>query len=123
MVVLPTPPVPTQTTTRREVTKSSGVGPAATSGGRRGCPAQHGVCEAGELLGSLNALAYAWRIIEGAYFDKAPEGAAVVKEAPLSMLLPIWVMAGATIYFGIDATGTLDIASGAAEALMSGVIQ
>ncbi len=75
------------------------------------------------VLGSLNAVAYVWRIIEAAYFQEAPKNAAVAKEAPLSMLLPIWVMAGASIYFGINATWTLNIATDAAEALMSGIIQ
>jgi multicomponent Na+:H+ antiporter subunit D len=72
------------------------------------------------LLSSLLAIIYVWRIVEAAYFKPAPEGAPQVAEAPLSMLIPMWIMAGASVYFGIDATRTLDIAGGAARFLLGG---
>ena len=73
------------------------------------------------VIGSLLAIIYIWRIVEVAYLHPAPEDAEPVTEAPLSMLLPLWVMAGASLYFGIDATMTLEIATGAAEFLLQGV--
>ncbi|MBT4932269.1 MAG: monovalent cation/H+ antiporter subunit D family protein [Rhodospirillaceae bacterium] len=75
------------------------------------------------VLSSLLAIVYVWRIVEAAYLKEAPEDAAPVTEAPLSMLLPLWVMAGASIYFGIDATATLSIALDAAGSLLNGGLQ
>ena len=72
------------------------------------------------MLSSLLAVIYVWRVVEVAYFRPVPEGAAAIEEAPFSMLVPTWTMAGASIYFGIDATGTLKVALGAAEFLIGG---
>ena len=38
-----------------------------------------------------------------------------------SMLAPMWAVIGVSIYFGINATWTLEMAAGAAEALLGGV--
>jgi len=70
------------------------------------------------LASSLLAVIYIWRVVEVAYFRPAPWERKDVKEAPLSMLLPTWAMAGASVYFGIDASRTLDVATGAASALL-----
>ena len=75
------------------------------------------------VLGSLLAIIYVWRIVEAAYLKPAPENAKPVSEAPLSMLLPLWVMALASIYFGVDATNTLSIALDAADSLLNGGLQ
>ncbi|NQU57249.1 MAG: monovalent cation/H+ antiporter subunit D family protein [Rhodospirillales bacterium] len=75
------------------------------------------------VLGSLLAIIYVWRIVEAAYLKPLPENAAPISEAPLSMLLPLWVMALASIYFGIDATNTLTIALDAADILLNGGLQ
>jgi multicomponent Na+:H+ antiporter subunit D len=69
------------------------------------------------LASSLLAVIYIWRVVEVAYFQPPPEGR-VVQEAPLSYLIPTWLMIGATIYFGIDATLTLDVAIEAATYLV-----
>lgn len=63
------------------------------------------------LLGSLLAAVYVWRIVEAAYFGR-PEGAgeggaARVGEAPWSLLLPVWLLALANVYFGIDTRFTV----------------
>ncbi|NVJ91553.1 MAG: monovalent cation/H+ antiporter subunit D family protein [Methylocystaceae bacterium] len=71
------------------------------------------------LLSSLLALVYVWRVIEVAYF-RAPKTESNIKEAPLSMLIPLWIMAGASIYFGIDTDMTLGVAELAAEMLVGG---
>ncbi len=70
------------------------------------------------LLSSLLAVVYVWRVVEAAYFHPAPEGAQPVTEAPLSMLVPMWLVTAATVYFGIDATRTLDVATAAAAFLL-----
>ncbi len=73
------------------------------------------------MLSSLLAVAYVWRIVEAAYFRPVPAGAPAVQEAPVSMLLPMWLLAGACVYFGIDATRTLEVATNAALFLLEGV--
>ena len=70
------------------------------------------------LFTSLLAVIYIWRVVEVAYFRPPPAGHEAVTEAPLSMLVPTWILIGGSIYFGIDATRTLDVAIGAAEILL-----
>ncbi len=72
------------------------------------------------LIGSLLAVIYIWRVVEVAYFRPAPAGGDEVVEAPLSMLIPTWVLIGASIYFGIDTSLTLGVARRAAEYLLGG---
>jgi multicomponent Na+:H+ antiporter subunit D len=73
---------------------------------------------AGILLGSLLALVYIWRIIEVAYFRPVPKNTPSVQEAPLSMLIPTWILMGATLYFGIETSLTIGTANQAAPSLM-----
>ena len=70
------------------------------------------------LLSSLLAVIYIWRVVEVAYFRPAPEGGPAPAEAPLSMLVPMWLLTGASVYFGIDATRTLEVAGAAATFLL-----
>jgi multicomponent Na+:H+ antiporter subunit D len=70
------------------------------------------------LAGSLLAVAYTWRLLEAIYFKPAAESAREVREAPWSLVVPAWALLGASLYFGIDATTTSDLAERAARALM-----
>jgi len=70
------------------------------------------------LLSSLVAVIYVWRVVEVAYFEAPPEESDRVGEAPLSMLLPTWLMIGASVYFGIWTTLPVGTARRAAELLM-----
>jgi multicomponent Na+:H+ antiporter subunit D len=70
------------------------------------------------LASSLLAVIYVWRVVEAAYFERAPSGRGEVREAPLSMLVPIWVLAAATIWFGIDTELTVGLAERAAASLL-----
>ncbi len=70
------------------------------------------------LMSGLFAVIYTWRIVEAAYFRPAPEGREEVREAPLSMLVPLVILAAACIFFGIKASWPLDLALAAAEALI-----
>ena len=72
------------------------------------------------VICSLLAVIYVWRVVEVVYFKRPTGTAARVVEAPLSLVAPTWLLLGAVIYFGIDATMTLDVAINAAKALMSG---
>jgi multicomponent Na+:H+ antiporter subunit D len=69
------------------------------------------------LLSSLSAVVYVWRVIEMAYFRPAPDGAGTVEEAPPAMLVPTWILIGASVYFGIDTDLTVGVAQQAATAL------
>lgn len=70
------------------------------------------------LIGSMIALIYVWRIVEAAYFkhDNGKNGA--VKEAPLSLLVPTWILVLANLYFGIDTRLTIGVAEIAAQTLI-----
>lgn len=69
------------------------------------------------LLGSLLAVVYVGRILEAAYFQKLPDGVEPekVKEVPYLMLLPMWVLVIANLYFGIDTSLTTEAAGKAAQ--------
>ena len=69
------------------------------------------------LASSLLAAVYIWRVVEAAYFRPVPDGAGAIS-VPLSMVAPMWVLAGACVYFGIDATRTLEVARSAAIYLL-----
>jgi len=72
------------------------------------------------LFSSLLAVIYIWRVIEVAYFQEplAVDGAGPVREAPLSMLIPMWVLVAAIFYFGVNTELTAGIAQQAAESLL-----
>ncbi|WP_224784928.1 monovalent cation/H+ antiporter subunit D family protein [Marinihelvus fidelis] len=70
------------------------------------------------LLTSLLAVMYVWKVIEVAWFRDLPESRADVREAPLSLLIPVWVLVLANIWFGIDTRFSAQVAARAAEALL-----
>ena len=69
------------------------------------------------LLGSLLAVVYVWRIVEVAYFKPPLTTSETIKEAPLSFLIPIWILVLANIYFGIDTRLSVQVAQSAAQSL------
>lgn len=74
------------------------------------------------VAASLIAFAYVWRVIEVAYFRTAREGSvqASAVEAPVTMLVPLWLLVAASVYFGIDTSLTVGVAERAAEVLLEG---
>ncbi len=70
------------------------------------------------LVGSLLAVIYVWRVVETVYMQPRSAGATEVKEAPWHMLLPIWVLVVANVWFGIDTDLTVGTASGIAAELL-----
>jgi multicomponent Na+:H+ antiporter subunit D len=70
------------------------------------------------LVGSLLALAYVWRIVEAAYFQE-PDSTER-NEAPLALLVPTWILALATIYFGVETSLSVGTAMQAAQSLLGG---
>jgi multicomponent Na+:H+ antiporter subunit D len=76
------------------------------------------------LLSSLLAVIYIWRVVEVAYFQKPsghPDSGTPKGEAPWQMLVPTWVMIGATLYFGIHTDLTVGVAKQAVSQLLGGV--
>ena len=71
------------------------------------------------VVSSLLAVIYVWRVIETLYM-KQPVKGAVRKEAPLTMLIPLWIMSLATLWFGFDTDLTLTAARAAADGLLGG---
>lgn len=70
------------------------------------------------LIGSFIALFYVWRIVEVAYFQQREE--ATLKEAPLMLLIPLWALVIANLYFGIDTGLTVGASESATNFLMGG---
>ena len=69
------------------------------------------------LIGSLLAVIYIGRILEAAYFKK-PSAITIgktIKEAPLMMLIPMWILVLANIYFGIDTSLSVSAADAASQ--------
>ena len=70
------------------------------------------------VLSSLLAVIYFWKVIEFAYFKGRPNGAVEIRDVPLSMLIPIWVMVGSNFYFGLNTNFTISAAMKAATSLI-----
>jgi len=71
------------------------------------------------LTGSLLAVAYVWKLVEIMYFNTGSKTSSEdIKEAPLSLLLPLWLLVIANIYFGFDTSLTVGIAEPAANMLL-----
>jgi len=70
------------------------------------------------VASSLLAVIYVWRIVETLYLQEPAKGV-VAKEAPLSMVLPIWFLALACIFFGFNTDLTVTAAQSAAEGLLA----
>jgi multicomponent Na+:H+ antiporter subunit D len=68
------------------------------------------------LAGSLLAVIYVWRVIESAYLG-GKDNETRVGEAPLSMLIPAWILALANLYFGVSTDLSVGVATEAATTL------
>jgi len=71
------------------------------------------------LLGSLLAVVYVWKLVEAAYLTE-PRDDVAVQEAPLSMLVPLWVLVIANVYFGVNTEVSVGLARQAAAVLTGG---
>ena len=77
------------------------------------------------VASSIMALVYIGKMLEQAWLQPAPviNGKPVARnEAPLTMLIPLWVLALSCWYFGINADWTTFLAHKAAEVLSNGPI-
>ena len=71
------------------------------------------------LLSSLLAVVYVWRVVELLYFSEPSSLAKNAKEAPMSMLVPTYIVIGATVVFGCWTQYSAGLASAAARSLLS----
>jgi len=69
------------------------------------------------LFGSLLSVVYMWKIVEVLFFRPAPNRGLNVTIAPASLLVPMWVLVFANIYFGINTDLTVGVAETAVELL------
>jgi len=74
------------------------------------------------VLSSLLAVIYVWKAVEVLYLKEPDEGGEI-REVPMSMMIPMWIMAIACIYFGLNTDVTLTSASVAANGLLGGGAQ
>ncbi len=68
------------------------------------------------LLSSLLSAIYVWRIVEACYFKEPKHEAG--SEAPLSLLVPLWILVAANLWLGLDTRLTTSISEVAAASLM-----
>lgn len=71
------------------------------------------------MASSALAVVYVWRVVEIVYFQKVDDAENVdaVGEAPWRLLVPTWILAAASIYFGLFSDFAVDIAARAAAQL------
>ena len=69
------------------------------------------------LVGSLLAVIYMWKLVETLFFKDSDEPATIVKEAPLSLLIPTWMLVLANVYFGFQTDLTVGMALTAVDML------
>lgn len=73
------------------------------------------------VASSLIAVVYIGRVVEAAYFRAPGPLAEKAHEPPLSMLVPLIVLAAITIWLGIDTRFSADLAAQAAKMLLGGL--
>jgi len=70
------------------------------------------------VASSLLALVYVWRIIEAGYFKPVPDDIHDRREAGAGLLVPLWLLVAANLYFGVETSLSLGAAGAAAESLL-----
>ena len=69
------------------------------------------------LFSSLLAVIYVWRVVEWVYFTPPRTDLDEVREAPLGLLIPMWLLVLANLYFGVDTRLTVGVSKLAAQSL------
>ncbi len=72
------------------------------------------------LISSLMAVIYVWRVVDIAWCKPVSEHFDEVREAPALMLLPTCFLALANIYFGLDTSLSVGLATNVASTLLLG---
>lgn len=71
------------------------------------------------LLSSLLAVAYVWKVIEIAFFDR-PGDERPISDAPWHLAVPTCLTLAAAVYFGIWTELPIELANQAAASLVGG---
>jgi multicomponent Na+:H+ antiporter subunit D len=71
------------------------------------------------VLSSLLAVIYVWKMVEALYLNPPAEDVDV-REAPLAMLVPMWIMTLACVWFGLNTDLTLAASMSAAKGFLAG---
>lgn len=71
-------------------------------------------------VSSILSLIYVGRMLEMLFFRNPVPGTTRVREAPLGVLLPLWAIGLATLWFGVDAALPEGLARAAAHAVLGG---
>lgn len=69
-------------------------------------------------LSSILALLYIWRVVEALYFGHSHDVPGDVREAPLSMLIPLCILVGVVLFIGIDSTHFVGLTEQITDMLM-----
>ncbi|MHA7839708.1 MAG: monovalent cation/H+ antiporter subunit D family protein [bacterium] len=72
------------------------------------------------MASSLLAMVYVWRLVETVYFGEpvVVEGEPKRGEAPLRLLIPTWILAAASVYFGLFSGFAVEVSELAARQLL-----
>ena len=73
------------------------------------------------VVSSMISIVYIGRVVEAAWFRPTAPALANASDPPLSMMLPMLLLAAATVYFGFDTRLSADVAGAAAHALIGGL--
>ena len=73
------------------------------------------------IISSILSIVYVWRVIEVAYFSERSNRLPDVKEAPISMLIPMWFFVVISIVFGVYAIPVIETAGFVADYIMNGL--
>ncbi len=67
------------------------------------------------LAGSLLAILYVWKVVEVAYLKQpsnyVEKDTITTHEAPLEMLIPLWLLVAASVYFGLQTSFSYEFAN------------
>ncbi len=70
------------------------------------------------VIGSLLAIVYMGRLLVAIFFEAPANPRKTRKEAPIAMLIPLWALALASVYFGIDGAAVFTASEAAAAAAL-----
>ncbi|MEO1027659.1 MAG: monovalent cation/H+ antiporter subunit D family protein [Pseudomonadota bacterium] len=73
------------------------------------------------VFSSVLAVIYMGRVLEAVFFKAPTNPQKIHKEAPLLILLPLWVLALANLYIGVQSGEVLGLTEAAAKAALGGV--
>ena len=71
------------------------------------------------VFSSVLAVFYVYRILVVMWVHPAPEGRERIRPVPLMILVPLWILVAANIYFGVHADFMVDLANAAAQAAIN----